>query len=133
MLVIVHADGISDKSQIDNGCVCSARSYLLGAVFSCYMQRIVGWSLYQGLPSAKVVCLSIFPRKGISFVVIHVFRHERIRKYRDLETPTHRRLVVILAGVIFALDSEINIDGDSMFTNNSATIMGGQTVRGTCI
>ena len=97
------------------------------------------YAMYRGLESlptpsgsAKVVCLSIF-LQGISFVVIHVFRHESISKYRDVETPTHRCLVMILAGVIVAGISEISIDGDSMFTNNSGAEFGGEKGRRTCI
>ena len=49
-----------------------------------------------------------------------------------LQTPTHRRLVVVLAGVIFAMRCEIGIDGDTICTNNSAVNDGGEK-RGTWI
>ena len=40
---------------------------------------------------------------------------------------------MVLAGVIFAWQSEIGIDGDTMFTNNSAENDGGEKKRGTWI
>ena len=40
-------------------------------------------------------------------------------------------LGIVLAGVILASSSEIGIDGDSMFTNNSAGYIGGERGRGT--
>ena len=50
----------------------------------------------------------------------------------DFQTPTHCRLVLVLTGVIKADLSELSIDGDAMFTNNSAEY-GGENGRGTCI
>ena len=72
------------------------------------------------------------PEKGIPFIVTPVCRHQRTLKYMDLQTPTHCRLVLVLTGVIYADSSELNIDGDAMFTNNSAQL-GGENGRGTCI
>ena len=40
---------------------------------------------------------------------------------------------MVLAGVIYAIQSEIGIDGDTMFTNNSAEHYGGENERGTWI
>ena len=40
---------------------------------------------------------------------------------------------MVLAGVIFAIECEIGIDGDTMFTNNSAEHYGGENERGTWI
>ena len=51
----------------------------------------------------------------------------------DLQTPTHSRLVLVLTGVIYAHFSELSIDGDAMFTKNSAGSEGGENGRGTCI
>ena len=77
--------------------------------------------------------VSVFsPEKGIPFVVTPVYRHQRTLKYMDLQIPTHCRLVLVLTGVIYADSSELNIDGDAMFTNNSAQF-GGENGRGTCI
>ena len=78
--------------------------------------------------------VSVFsPEKGIPFVVTPVCRHQRTLKYMDLQTPTHCRLVLVLTGVIDAYSSELSIDGDAMFTNNSAEEFGGENGRGTCI
>ena len=77
--------------------------------------------------------VSVFsPEKGIPFVVTPVCRHQRTFKYMDLQTPTHCRLVLVLTGVIYADFSELSIDGDAMFTNNSAGY-GGENGRETCI
>ena len=51
----------------------------------------------------------------------------------DFQTPTHCRLVLVLTGVIYAGLSELSIDGDAMFTNNSAEFDGGENGRGTCM
>ena len=76
--------------------------------------------------------VSVFsPEKGIPFVVTPVCRHQCTSRYMDLQTPTHCRLVVVLTGVIYAAYSELRIDGDAMFTNNSAE-GGGENGRGTC-
>ena len=40
---------------------------------------------------------------------------------------------MVLAGVIFAIECEIGIDGDTMFTNNWAENDGGEKERGTWI
>ena len=65
--------------------------------------------------------------------MIHIFRHRSTSVLRELQTPTHRRLVIVLAGVIAANSSEISIGADSMFTSNSASSDGGETRRGTGI
>ena len=76
--------------------------------------------------------VSVFsPEKGIHFVVTPVCRHQRTLKYMDLQTPTHCRLVLVLTGVIYADSSELSIDGDAMFTNNSAERSGGENGSGT--
>ena len=46
-----------------------------------------------------------------------------------LTQPSHRRLVMALAGVIYAVQSEIGIDGDTRFTNNGAEADGGEKER----
>ena len=76
--------------------------------------------------SAEVVCLSIFPREEIYFVVTHVSRHQRTSKYRGLQTPTYRCLCIVFSGVIHAWSSEIGINGYSRFKNNSAWGFGGE-------
>ena len=50
-----------------------------------------------------------------------------------LKHPSHRRLVMALVGVIYAIQSEIGIDGDTMFTNNSAENHGGEKELGTWV
>ena len=40
---------------------------------------------------------------------------------------------MVLAGVIFAIECEIGVDGDTMFTNNSAEDDGGEKEPGTWI
>ena len=82
--------------------------------------------------SAACVPLSSYIFR-ICYVVALVFRHQRTSKYRDHQRPTHHRLVLVLAGVIYAYSSYIGIDGDSMFTNNSARNNGGEKGRETCI
>ena len=64
-------------------------------------------------------------------VVTHVFGHQRTPKFQDLQTPTHRRLAIVLAGVIYAWSSEIDINGASTFRNNSADSNGGDKGRET--
>ena len=76
--------------------------------------------------------VSVFsPEKGIPFVVTPVCRHQRTLEYMDLQTPTHCRLVLVLTGVISAVSLELSIDGDAMFTNNSAEVNGGENGSGT--
>ena len=40
---------------------------------------------------------------------------------------------MVLSGVIFAIESEIGIEGDTIFTNNSAEAAGGENERGTWV
>ena len=76
--------------------------------------------------------VSVFsPEKGIPFVATPVCRHQRTLEYMDHQTPTHCRLVLVLTGVIYAEYSELSIDGDAMFTNNSAERSGGENGSGT--
>lgn len=51
----------------------------------------------------------------------------------NLRAPTHCRLIIIPAGAIFLDSSEIGIDGNASFTNNSAEKGGGEERRGACI
>ena len=83
--------------------------------------------------SAEIVCLYFFSRRGIFFIVTPACRHLCTPKYMDFQTPTHCRFVVVLTGVIFAASSELRVDGDAMFTNNSAEFDGGENGRGTCM
>ena len=38
---------------------------------------------------------------------------------------------MVIPGIIYATESKIGIDGDTMFTNNSAVFSGGEKERGT--
>ena len=81
--------------------------------------------------SVEVVGLSSFVAEDMYSVVTHIVGHQRTPKFEDPQTPTPRRLAIVLSGVIYALSSEIGIDGDSMFTNNSADSNGGDKRRET--
>ena len=113
--------------------MCSSLSSFLGAVF-VFLTTSVGvctnaFPFHRG-------CLSLLlsPGRGSNLVVTHVFHHQSASKYRDLQTPAHCHIVIVLAGAIVAsLHSTIGIDGHSMFTNNSAGGHGGETGHGTCI
>ena len=74
-------------SHMEMMCLCSGRSYLLGAVNF--------FLTFRGFESVPTVFHSVkvfFSREGIYFVVTHVFRHQRTSKARDLQTPTHGRI-----------------------------------------
>lgn len=54
------------------------------------------------------------------------FRRRRTISYRDLQTPTHCRLIFVPAGAIHARSSEIVFDGNTTFKRNSALEYGGE-------
>ena len=92
----------------------------------------MGWSLYQYLLVQQLFA-SFFPGEGIYFGVSRFCRLRRTSKCRHFQTTTHAYLVIVLAGVISASTSKILIDGESMFTNNSAGTAGGENGRVTFV
>ena len=111
----------------------------VAVVHTCGAQCLIFSIDARGLESVptssrqqKLFVSPLSPERGFVLLWLTSFAIIVPRNIVILKQPSHRRLVMVLAGVIYATGSEIGIEGDTIFTNNWADY-GGENKRGTWI